>query len=70
MLPFLKSLVKNFPSCSLLFTAKCRKADELFRKGEGPGSVADNLDNMAVVATAAAVDASQDVADAVVASER
>ena len=39
---------------SLLFTAKCRKADELFRKGEGAGSVAANLDSMAVVATAEA----------------
>jgi len=38
----------------LLFTAKCRKADELFRKGEGAGSVAANLDSMAVVAAAAA----------------
>ena len=43
-----------FYSGSLLFTAKCRKADELFRRGEGPASVAANLDNMAVVATAAA----------------
>ena len=66
----MNSVVKHFPSCSLLFTAKCRKADELFRKGEEPGSVSANLDNMAVVATAAAVDASQDAADAAVASER
>ena len=54
---------------SLLFTAKCRKADELFRQGEGPGSVAANLDNMAVVATAAA-EASQGVSDTVGAPER
>jgi len=46
----------------LLFTAKCRKADELFRRGEGPASVAANLDNMAVVATAAA--ASESLGDA------
>ena len=51
-----------FYSCSLLFTAKCRKADELFRSGESPGSVAANLDNMAVVATAG--DSDTDVTEA------
>lgn len=46
----------------LLFTAKCRKADELFRSGESPGSVAANLDNMAVVSTAG--DSDSDVVEA------
>ena len=57
-----KAVRDSFHSCSLLFTAKCRKADELFRSGESPGSIAANLDNMAVVATAG--DSDTDVTEA------
>ena len=55
---------------SLLFTAKCRKADELFRKGEGAGSVAANLDSMAVVAAPAPAPDDSAEGDAPAASER